>query len=173
VVILTDALSVLQALGNSKLPVMSRAPNKLSRNIIVSLQWIPAHCGVPGNETADRLAKLGARGDQPTNAITYEEKTTVIKSLLKPKTANDDYHLLDRWEQVIIFRLRTGHTKLNAHMFAKFKLSQSPLCPCGLEHQTAEHVLLRCTRVEQQRKKVWPETTSTQTKLYGIGEDLR
>ena len=92
VVILTDALSVLQALGNSKIPALSKALSSLSRNRKLCLQWIPAHCGVPGNETADRLAKLGATGEQPTNAITHEERSTMIKTLMKPKTANDDFH---------------------------------------------------------------------------------
>jgi len=173
VVIFTDALSVLQALGNSKLPSMSRALDQLSRNKVVSLQWIPAHCGVPGNETADRLAKLGATGNQPITAVTHEEKATTVKTLMKPKTPKDDYHLLDRWEQVIIFRLRTGHNRLNAHMHAKFKLSPSPLCPCSNESQTAEHILQRCPRMNQLRMDVWPEKTSVQTKIYGAMEDLR
>ena len=172
-VIFTDALSVLQAFGNAKLPTMSRALGNLSKNRVVSLQWIPAHCGVPGNESADRLAKLGAKGKQPTHPFTHEEKKTVVKSLMKPKTTRDDYHLLDRWEQVIIFRLRTGHNRLNYHMHTKLKLSPSPQCPCGTEQQTAEHILQRCPRLETERKRVWPDMIPVQTKLFGNREELR
>ncbi|XP_045161045.2 uncharacterized protein LOC123525949 [Mercenaria mercenaria] len=172
VVIFTDALSVLQALENSKQTSISRALFSLCKTRVVSLQWIPAHCGVPGNENADRLAKLGATDNQPQNAITHEEKVTMIKALTKPRPTKDDYHLLERWEQVIIFRLRTGHNRLNAHMCTKLKLSPSPMCPCGLEQQTAEHILQRCPRLENQRKNVWPNSTPMKTKVHGKKEDL-
>ena len=59
------------------------------------------------------------------------------KTLIKPKSSKDDYQLLERWEQVIIFRLRTGHKRLNAHMWTKLKLSTSLLCDCGQEQHTA------------------------------------
>jgi len=60
-VFLTDALSVLQALTNNTLPHLANALQLLSNNCRVALQWIPAHCGVPGNEQADTLAKQGAQ----------------------------------------------------------------------------------------------------------------
>ncbi len=112
-VILTDALSVLQALGNVKIPSLSRQLHTLCQKRRMSLQWILAHCVVPGNEKADKLAKLGAKGDQPHHSVTHEEKVTVIITLTKPKPAKDDYHLLDRWKQVTIIsyaRDTTGST---------------------------------------------------------------
>ncbi|XP_053405048.1 ribonuclease H-like [Mercenaria mercenaria] len=147
-VIFTDALSVLQALENSKQTSISRELFSQCKTRVASLQWIPAHRGVPGNENADRLAKLGATDNKPQNAITHEEKATMIKALTKPRLTKDDYHLLDRWEQVITFRLHTGHNRLNAQMCTKLKMSPSTMCPCGLEQQTAEHNLQRCPRLE-------------------------
>ena len=35
----------------------------------IHLQWVPAHCGLPGNETADALAKKAARLDQQTTPV--------------------------------------------------------------------------------------------------------
>jgi len=32
----------------------------------VVMQWVPAYCGLPGNEKADELAKLGAKGRHKT-----------------------------------------------------------------------------------------------------------
>jgi ribonuclease HI len=173
VVVLTDALSVLEALNNCRLPELSRAVSHVSHGRELALQWIPAHCGVPGNEQADSLAKLGAKRDQPQNTVRHEEKVTLIKALMKPKTAQDDYHLLTRAEQVALVRLRTGHNRLNAHMHDKLKLSKSPLCSCALENQTAEHLLQRCPHLEQLRRKVWPASTPLEEKLYGNLEALQ
>ncbi|XP_041357542.1 uncharacterized protein LOC121374506 [Gigantopelta aegis] len=58
VVFLTGALSALQALESNKLDRLSEALHPINSVIQVVLQWIPAHCGIPGNENADRLAKL-------------------------------------------------------------------------------------------------------------------
>ena len=37
------------------------------------LQWIPAHCGILGNERADRLAKSGSKQLQLLSTSTYQE----------------------------------------------------------------------------------------------------
>ncbi|KAK7100294.1 hypothetical protein V1264_023272 [Littorina saxatilis] len=61
IVIFTDAISVLQALekNDKELNELALALSTLSSKPDVTLQWVPAHCGVRGNETADRLAKEG------------------------------------------------------------------------------------------------------------------
>ena len=59
-VVLTDALSVLQALQSNRdteLNDLSAALASLCRGHAVTLQWIPSHCNVPGNEDADSLAR--------------------------------------------------------------------------------------------------------------------
>ena len=53
----------------------------LSDNNRVVLQWVPAHVGIAGNETADRLAKVTAKLPQPHFSTTYKE----VKTLLKQK----------------------------------------------------------------------------------------
>ena len=60
VVLLTDVLSVLQALQSHRDTdhnYLSAALASLCRGHAVTLQWIPSHCNVPGNEAADSLAK--------------------------------------------------------------------------------------------------------------------
>lgn len=173
VVFLTDARSVLEALQNNNTPTLAQAINKLGTSLNVALQWIPSHCGVPGNEEADKLAKIGAQQEQPDNRMTYREKATIIKALTKPRREEDAYHLLSRQEQVVIVRLRSGHNRLNSHMYRKFKLVPSPNCPCGEEEQTAEHILQRCKRYDQEREAKWPQGATILQKLYGDVDNLR
>ena len=68
VVILSDSLSVLQASQNNKLPHLTEALQQVAHDRRMILQWIFDHCGVPGNELADWLAKQSARKEQPENS---------------------------------------------------------------------------------------------------------
>ena len=171
VVFLTDALSVLQALEGDKLPQLMQNLQKLQKRKRVALQWIPAHCGITGNEEADQLAKDGAAQPQVENSVNLKEKSTLIKATFRNTTAVDPYNSLTRQQQVAILRLRTGHCRLNAHMY-KLKLATSPLCPCGTEKQTPEHVLQTCPIFSNLRQKTWPSDKSLHSKLYGSREEL-
>ena len=64
-VFLTDALSVLQAMTNNTLPHLAKVLQLLNSNCRVALQWIPTHCGIPGNEQGETLTKQGAQTEQP------------------------------------------------------------------------------------------------------------
>ncbi|CAG5134764.1 unnamed protein product [Candidula unifasciata] len=173
VVMLTDAKSVLEALQSRKLPELQTLLTQLSVQRRVVMQWIPSHCGVPGNEKADQLAGEGAKKEQPDVPVTYHQKKRIIKSIRKPPApAQDDYFIMDRPEQVIIFRLRTGHNRLRNHMYTKFKIGVSAMCTCGNVPQTAEHVLQDCTDFDTLRQTFWPERTTVERKLYGPLNEL-
>ncbi|XP_052223948.1 uncharacterized protein LOC127839599 [Dreissena polymorpha] len=117
VVFLTDARSVLEALTNNTSPKLAKLMTRLSNNLNIALQWIPAHCGVSENEEADQLAKQGAKTEQPNTQVTYREKVSIIKAITRPQQEQDAYHLLNRAEQVVMVRLRSGHNRLNAHLY--------------------------------------------------------
>ncbi|CAC5370134.1 unnamed protein product [Mytilus coruscus] len=130
VVFLTDALSVLQSLTNDKLPQLEKALYAI-KSLTTELQWIPSHCGVWGNEQPDKLAKHGAEQQQEDNPVCYTEMKTIIKSLFNTPQQQDSYHQLTRSEQTTVFRLRTGHNRLNQHLYKVVKVVPSPMCPCG------------------------------------------
>ena len=50
-----------------------------------TFQWVPAHCGLEGNEKADRLAAEGTNRDQSQIAIPYRLTKSVIKDAARKK----------------------------------------------------------------------------------------
>ena len=167
VVFLTDALSVLEALNNGGEPELTDSLKSLAETHRVAIQWIPAHCGIPGKEAAARLAKEGAKGIQIEQDMNYHEKKTIIKSNFRKSPGADDYHDLTREEQVILIRLRTGHNRLNFHMCKKLKMAPSTACNCQQGDQTVEHILQSCPQLRALRVSIWPDDTPLQTKLFG------
>ena len=165
----------------TELTDLSTALTSLCSSHAVTLQWIPSHCKVPGNETADTLAKEGAHKEQTDRSTSYEEAKTLVKAKQQKQwrqqhprhNSADPYHLLPRREQVVIFRLRTGHNRLNYHLFSKLHIGQSEQCPCGTGSQTTEHLLQSCPLHEAPRKRIWPDHLPVAKKLYGSLEDLQ
>ena len=97
------------------------------RSHAVSLQWIPSHCNMSGNEAADSLAKEDITKEQVDRSISYPEVKTIVKakqqSMWRHEQSRyskaDPYCLLTRREQLTVLRLRTGHSRLNYHLYSK------------------------------------------------------
>ena len=82
VVFLTDCKSAIQALQSPKDKLerdTAQLLSTLSQRMTVTLQWIPAHCGLTGNEEADSLAKSASKKPQPTPAVSYKEAKALVK----------------------------------------------------------------------------------------------
>ena len=131
-----------------ELDPLRRELMNLTTKTKVVLQWIPAHCGIQGNEIADSLAKEGSGLEQTDRRTSYREpkahfkRHSVTRWLQNHKDfcKTDPFYKLSREDQVIIFRMRTGHNRMNAHL-KRINLSQTDLCPCGQAPMTSDHIL--------------------------------
>ena len=183
-VILTDCKSMLQSVQGSRdqsqlMRSIRRELSSLSQKTNLVLQWIPAHCDIKGNEEADKLSKEGSKATQEDHPISYSEAKTLLRNCfhnswrarLGPREKDETDHLTRR-QQIIIFRLRTGHCRLLAHL-NKIRVSHTDECPCGTESQTPEHILQSCPLYDNLRRATWPNGEDVQEKLWGAAESLR
>ena len=75
-VFLTDCWSILQSLqspGGEQIFSNIRQLSLLKKKTSVTLQWIPSHCGVWGNEEADRLSKMGNKFEQSAHPMSHSK----------------------------------------------------------------------------------------------------
>ncbi|GFX75611.1 uncharacterized protein LOC103524116 [Trichonephila clavipes] len=126
----------------------------------VVLQWIPSHCGIHGNEQADKLAQKALLWHPPCLPMPLWNTKRLLRDKLQQKRIStltdlavgkpwscilDDQRCaqlsaLSRVEGVACFRIITGHDYLQAHRF-KIGLADSPLCPlCNSMPMTGEHL---------------------------------
>ncbi|CAG0888607.1 unnamed protein product [Cyprideis torosa] len=145
--------------------------NRLARERMVTLRWIPGHQGVEGNERADDLAKQGAWGqkgeDDPDLPVSrqwlkrrikewgwksFKKRWKESRGMRQSKLSlgaegrKDREHLLqmDRKTLRQVFTVITGHGNIGKHLKTMGVIRDS-LCPkCGAGEETVGHYLGRC-----------------------------
>ena len=193
-VIFTDSLSVLQTLDQQN--YTSKSIRNLALQIssflekhpsTVYLQWIPSHCGIEGNERADTLAKRGASMIQPERCVSQGTAKQILKSnrtiewhnswarsdkgrilfnYMPVPNKKDPINTLPRKDQVAIFRLRTNHIQLNAHLSRILK-DHNPACPlCDYKEESVQHFLFDCPLLQDIRSKFLPLNPTRENTLY-------
>ena len=195
-VIFSDSLSALQDLEDTSNKINSEITNLalkidslLNRfPIKITLQWIPGHIGLQGNEAADKLAREGAAKEQPDKPLDMQTTKQILRNNSKeewmnrwatgktgrpvyremnqPKK-NDDINKIPRVHQSTIFQWRTTHAKVNFH-YNRFNAEHAPHCrKCDSPYETVGHILLECPQLEQLRRELLPPQPSIQNTLYG------
>ncbi|KAF6203465.1 hypothetical protein GE061_001796 [Apolygus lucorum] len=162
------------ALGSAETPAPSRAIHESLEVLaqireyggVVHLQRTPSHCGVKGNEEADRLAKAGAlkaQPDPPQSLHTAKRQIAAAiacrtKERLVAASAGKDWEslmaedgqisqTLPRRMSVALFRMLTGHDYLQKHLNI-LGIVDSPMCPlCSQGEMDARH-LMECAALE-------------------------
>ncbi|XP_035207679.1 uncharacterized protein LOC118182446 [Stegodyphus dumicola] len=163
-VIKTDSLSSLRALGNPDHPstIIQTIQQDLTKHFPhqLKLEWIKAHAGHYGNETADSLAKEAASGNADTQVnipwpSSYLKKCLRLKAIARWQEEWDEgstgrrtqYHIayVDN-DRIIsnpqLVRFITGHGPFPQY-FAKRGLNHTEFCCCG-DIGSPEHYLTTC-----------------------------
>ena len=193
-VIFSDSKSVLQALDSDSVTSSTIESLYLTISAFLStypinltLQWIPGHVNIPGNERADTLAKRGASMEQPTKPVPYSTAKSIIQQTSRAKwmkewtegktgrslhqympkpNAKDSVNYLERGEQAIIFWLRSKHAPVNGHL-NRIKPTIQPNCPlCRAPNETTDHLLYHCPSLRDLRERYLPPSPDPWNTLY-------
>lgn len=200
-VIFTDSKSTLEALenpygnSNSNIDLLALSIHNLltSYDIYLTLQWIPGHSDLQGNDRADKLAKEGAQKEQSDKPSSYTTVKQILRNNSKEEWLNrwcngdtgrvmyremsgpnpkDNINFLKRADQSAIFQLRTGHSKLNFDL-NRFDPCYPPHCRnCIHPYETIHHVLFECPGLRESRKLLLPHRPSVGNTLYSSKAQL-
>lgn len=175
-IVYTDSLSVLTALHprNASQPLVGDIIHNITRATKkghdIKFCWVPSHVGISGNEKADECAAKAQHKEIKRVKIPYKDCMKLVQRELKVNwqsawnnEENNKLHLVrptieewkscshqERFMEVILCRLRIGHTHLT-HSFLLTK-QDKPHCKCG-DEMNVNHILFTCSELETLRKK--------------------
>ena len=178
-IIFSDSLSVLKTLQASEprhtmisaLQHAMDAETKRGKNI--QLCWIPGHSGIIGNDTADKKAKEAVLQQRAYFSVPYRDMYAVVErkvtekwqeqwrgmrqKLFEVKPEPGGWVMqrrLKRREQVVVNRLRMGHTYItHGYLMDREAGGVPPICPyCQDAQLTVKHIVVVCDALAAQRR---------------------
>ena len=178
--ICTDSLTAVNMFTvlPSPNPAVRKLQHKLhdlcEKNVLITLMWLPSHCGIKNNEIADKAAQEATLQQPQLIPLHYtdyfsviherimklwnaewterNEKMYAIYPSVEKKMVKREIH---RKQHVILNRIITGHTRLTHSFLMDGMLPPSPpLCQhCPTELLTIKHLFEECGRLNGRRNE--------------------
>ena len=132
--------------------------------------WVPSHVGIRGNEAADRAAKAALESPVSNSMVPASDwlpkstqyvkdvrkeqwdniTTNKLKEIVPDLTDHCQIQCINRRDEVVLTRLRIGHTRLtHSHLL---KDEPAPVCVGCDAPFTIRHILLDCVDFTDTRK---------------------
>ncbi|CAC5367827.1 unnamed protein product [Mytilus coruscus] len=169
------AISFIKVTRHTRTNIQLLACRLKQKNIEVTIEWIPAHVGILGNEQVDKLAKLALSKDKIDLNISLSANefiaitTELYKEKWQARWDNSDYpwsrslnttvnkkpifYKGNRYHAKTITRLRLG-TTLFPGQLGQYIRNVSPMCnTCGIK-EDIQHVLIDCSKHTKARQNL-------------------
>ena len=148
----------------------------VNNQIKVIFNWIPSHVDIKENDKVDSLAKDACKNELiqiqvPINRSEINKESQLKYQIIWERLYNSNnkgqffkfiepdvkniqiINLQNKHMETIIYRLKTGHNRLNMHLH-KLGLHNSGLCDFCEEPETVKHYLLDCLKYQHYQENL-------------------
>ena len=192
-VIFCDSKSALQALLSkwdhpSVLCILKFLIDLHTTHKTVVFCWLPSHMGITGNEKADAAAKAALEKEVSECLLPYSDSRQYIGQYvrdlwqrewdmavhnklhaIKPTIGGQSFTYRSGKEQVILDRLRIGHTRLTHSFLLKGEPPpECTTCECQL---TIQHILVDCIEYDFIRPELFGNNTTLKDIFDNVPSD--